>query len=41
MRMGLVEPIRGLVGVCLSMCICVYIYLQGALGKEVHRGVWS
>ena len=32
MRMGLVEPIRGLVGVCLSMCICVYP--GGSAGKE-------
>lgn len=35
--MGLVEPIRGLAGVCLSMCTCVYLS-AGSVGKEVRRG---
>ena len=35
--MGLVEPIRGLAGVCLSMCTCVYLS-AGSVGKEVRCG---
>ena len=36
-KMGLVEPIRALAGVCLSMCTCVYLS-AGSAGKEVRRG---